>query len=94
MSFGVTGTAISRTTNNTVQRADKLSSVGTITDMTTHGGVTEVTEETYADAVSNTALNGQNGASDIITAHNFVESNQDYMRETVTKATALAAPTT
>ena len=84
MSFG-TGTAgvLSRQTSNTVQVADKLNENGDITESTSFGGVKEVTEETYTDTFTNTAVNGQSG-TDIVTSHEYNEVNNDYAKQTKT----------
>jgi len=93
MGFGVSGTAaISRSTNCSVQVAEQVGKDGTIEDMTTHGGKIETTEETYIDAGSftNEATNAQVG-TEVVSAHNLIESNTDYCRANKTTVEALAS---
>jgi len=93
MGFGV-GSAgkISQDTNYSVQVAEKADENGVITDMTTYGGKKEVTTTEFADAGgTNTAVNGQSGATDIVTAFSEKESNTEYSQLTVTKVSALGA---
>jgi len=89
MAFGLDA-GISRNTNNTVQVAEKANQNGDLTDMATYGGKTETSEETYSTTFANTALNGQTGTTDIITAHNLIEQNTDFGREQLNKVSALA----
>lgn len=96
MAFGVSvAGAISRSQNNSVQVAEKISETGIITDMTSHGGATELTLEEYVDVSSftNEAVNHQSGTS-IVTAHGTTESNTDYAKVSKTTRTALPATTT
>lgn len=84
MAFGTGATGIlSRSTSASAQVADKMDEEGTIIDSTSHGATREVTEETYTDAFVNEALNGQTG-TDIVTAHDYNEVNDDYAKQTVT----------
>jgi len=92
MAFGLSS-GISRNRNFTVNVAEKIGEDGTIDDMTTHGGTEEKTEETYADSITNEAVNGQTGTT-VISAHSLIESNTDYARSSKTTVIALAAPTT
>ena len=89
--FG-TGTVgvTARTTNNSVQVADKMSSEGVILESTSFGGTKEVTETVYTDSFVNEALNGQSG-TDIVTAHNLTESNDNYATADKTTRSALPA---
>ncbi len=100
MGFGVlNGTATnseSYTEDYSVEVAEKLDSKGTIVDMTTHGGKKEVTEEFYLDGagttITNEALNGQSGKTDIVTKHTLTEKNNEYQKVSITKVSALASP--
>jgi hypothetical protein len=100
MGFGVkNGTAPnaeSYTEDNSVEVAEKLNSEGTIVGMTTHGGKKEVTEEFYLDgedtAITNEALNGQSGTTDIVTKHTLTEKNNEYQKVSITKVSALPGP--
>ena len=80
MAFGLDA-GISRQTNHSVQVAEQIGPTGVILDMTTHGGASETTEEVYIDADSfeNEAVNGQTG-TEVVSAHNLIESNADYCR--------------
>ncbi len=93
MSFGITGAGvISRTTTNTVETAQKTDEDGVILEETSYGGVEEVTEESFSDAITNAALNGQTGttASGITVEDTFVESNDAYARQTTRVRAPLA----
>lgn len=100
MAFGINSSARneaeSYTEDNTVEVAELKSKDGTIIDMTTHGGKKEVTEEFFlaaeATTITNEALNGQTGASDIVTKHSLTEKNNEYQKASITKVSALAAP--
>ena len=100
MAFGIISSAKneaeSYTEDNSVEVAELKSKDGTIIDMTTHGGKKEVTEEFFlaADAttITNEALNGQTGASDIVTKHSLTEKNNEYQKASITKVSALAGP--
>ena len=100
MGFGVlNGTAPnaeSYTEDNSVEVAEKLDSEGTIVDMTTHGGKKEVSEEFYLDGVettiTNAALNGQTGTTNIVTKHTLTEKNNEYQKVSLTKVSALPGP--
>lgn len=87
MAFGVAA-GISKTTSNSVQVAEKDDQNGTIDDMTSYGGKTTLTEESFTTSFTNTALNGQNGSS-VITEHTLTESNKDYAKESKTTVTVL-----
>jgi hypothetical protein len=90
MAFGTGATGIlSRTTSATAQVADKMDENGKIVDSTSHGATFEITEETYTDTFTNSATNGQTG-TDIITAHDYNEVNDDYAKQTVTHRNATA----
>ena len=96
MGWGTTGGEISKSTNNSVNRGDKLNGNGDITDMRTYGGTTETQEEVYVDAgsFSNLAINGQSGSSGIVTSHNLIESNTDFARAQKTTVAILTAAAT
>ena len=97
MGFGVkNGTAPnaeSYTEDYSVEVAEKLDSKGTIVDMTTHGGKKEVSEDFFLDGeattITNEALNGQNGTTDIVTKHTLTEKNNEYQKVSITKVSAL-----
>lgn len=83
----------SRSTNYSVQTADKTDSNGVIIDQVTHGGTKEVQEEYYCDdaaAFENPAVNGQNGET-VVTAATVTESAADFCKVSVTKRTLLPA---
>ena len=83
----------SRSTNYSVQTADKTDSNGTIIDQVTHGGTKEVQEEYYCDdaaAFENPAVNGQNGET-VVTNATVTESAADFCKASVTKRTLLPA---
>lgn len=99
MGFGVKAKAgglagaISRTTNNTAEVAEKLDEVGAIIDMHTYGAKIEVQEEAYfvgEGEFTSEALNGQTGIAGVVTAHNLVESNQDFAKVSKTTVSAPA----
>ena len=100
MGFGVlNGTAPnaeSYTEDNSVEVAEKLDSEGTIVDMTTHGGKKEVSEDFFLDGVettiTNEALNGQTGTTNIVTKHTLTEKNNEYQKVSITKVSALPGP--
>lgn len=100
MGFGViNGTATnseSYTEDYSVEVAEKLDSKGTIVDMTTHGGKKEVSEDFYLDGesttITNEALNGQSGTTDIVTKHTLTEKNNEYQKVSITKVSALPSP--
>jgi len=96
MGFGIdTSGNISRNTNYNVNVAEKLSEVGNIDEMTAYGGAEETTLESYVDAASfaNEATNSQSGDT-VVTAHNLIESNTEYARQSKTTRVALPATTT
>lgn len=101
MAFGINSSsetnAESYTEDNSVEVAELKDSTGTITDMTTHGGKKEVSEEFFlasaATTITNEAINGQSGATDIVTKHTLTEKNNEYQKVSITKVSALAAPT-
>ena len=83
----------SRSTNYSVQTADKTDSNGVIIDQVTHGGTKEVQEEYYCDdaaAFENPAVNGQNGET-VVTSAQITESSADFCKASVTKRTLLPA---
>lgn len=95
--FGVSHTDeknyTSRSTNYSVQTADKTDSNGTIVEQVTHGGVKEVQEEFYCDdaaAFENPAVNGQSGET-VVTSAQITESSADFCKASVTKRTLLPA---
>lgn len=100
MGFGVlNGTAPnaeSYTEDNSVEVAEKLDSEGTIVDMTTHGGKKEVSEDFFLDGeattITNEALNGQTGTTNIVTKHTLTEKNNEYQKVSITKVSALPGP--
>lgn len=82
-----------RSTNYSVQTADKTDSNGVIIDQVTHGGTKEVQEEYYCDdaaAFENPAVNGQNGET-VVTSAQVTESSADFCKASVTKRTLLPA---
>lgn len=101
MAFGINSSsetnAESYTEDNSVEVAELKDSTGTITDMTTHGGKKEVSEEFFlasaTTTITNEAINGQSGATDIVTKHTLTEKNNEYQKVSITKVSALAAPT-
>jgi len=100
MAFGINSSektqVESYTEDNSVEVAELKNNKGTITDMTTHGGKKEVTEEFFLAAeettITNEALNGQTGATDIVTKHSLTEKNNEYQKASITKVSALAGP--
>ena len=100
MGFGVINGAApnaeSYTEDNSVEVAEKLDSEGTIVDMTTHGGKKEVSEDFFLDGVettiTNEALNGQTGTTNIVTKHTLTEKNNEYQKVSITKVSALPGP--
>lgn len=100
MGFGVLNGTVtnseSYTEDYSVEVAEKLDSKGTIVGMTTHGGKKEVTEEFYLDGaattITNEALNGQSGTTDIVTKHTLTEKNNEYQKVSLTKVSALPSP--
>ena len=101
MAFGIKSSSVtnveSYTEDNSVEVAELKDSKGTITDMTTHGGKKEVSEEFFlasgTTTITNEAINGQSGATDIVTKHTLTEKNNEYQKVSITKVSALAAPT-
>lgn len=101
MAFGIKSSletnAESYTEDNSVEVAELKDSKGTITEMTTHGGKKEVSEEFFLPSatttITNEAVNGQSGATDIVTKHTLTEKNNEYQKVSITKVSALAAPT-
>lgn len=101
MAFGINSSSEtsveSYTEDNSVEVAELKDSKGTITDMTTHGGKKEVSEEFFlasaTTTITNEAINGQSGATDIVTKHTLTEKNNEYQKVSITKVSALAAPT-
>lgn len=101
MAFGINSSsetnAESYTEDNSVEVAELKDSKGTIAEMTTHGGKKEVSEEFFlasaTTTITNEAINGQSGATDIVTKHTLTEKNNEYQKVSITKVSALAAPT-
>ena len=101
MAFGVKSSLLtnveSYTEDNSVEVAEMTDSVGTIADMTTHGGKKEVSEDYFLAAatstITNEAVNGQSGTTDIVTKHTLTEKNNEFQKVSITKVSALAAPT-
>ncbi|NLE06824.1 MAG: hypothetical protein GX638_18760 [Crenarchaeota archaeon] len=101
MAFGIKSSsetnAESYTEDNSVEVAELKDATGTITEMTTHGGKKEVSEEFFLPSatttITNEAVNGQSGATDIVTKHTLTEKNNEYQKVSITKVSALAAPT-
>jgi hypothetical protein len=85
MGFGVTS-GISKSTNHSVQVAEKIGHDGAIEHMTSYGQKCEITEEFYSSSFTNAATNAQTGAS-IISAHSLTEANTDYAKESKTTIT-------
>jgi len=98
MGFGIKNNEdkISRNTNNSVNTAEKTNGRGDITEMYTYGGAEEVTEEEFSDTFTNEAVNGQvgNTSTQVVTAHNLIESNTDYQRAQKTSRKPIDAATT
>lgn len=94
MAFGVTGTGISRETSHAVQTANKTDQVGSVTEMTSFGGMQTKTEEVFSSSFTNEAVNGQTGntGAGLVSEHTLIESNEDYARERKVTMTPLAAP--
>lgn len=92
MSFGTGDTAISRNTNHDAQVAEQIGGDGTVVGMTTYGAKKTTTERHYVDRASfeNEAVNGQNG-TEVVSAHNLIEVNTDYVQEEKTTVEALAS---
>ena len=91
--FGVSGEDTSvtgRTTNNSVQVADKTNNVGDIVDQATYQPVTEITEDSFlvGESFVNQAKRAQSGA-EVVTAHNLTESNTGFatVQRTIRKIT-------
>ena len=95
MGFGI-DSGVSRNTNNTVQRAEKVGEDGTIEEVTTYGGGEEKVEEDYVDAFTNEATNAQVGtpSASVVMTHNLIESNTEYARSNKTSFKPLASGTT
>ena len=89
-STGLTG----KTTNNSTTQTELLSDVGNIAAIRTHGGKQEVTEESYFDNAggdfTNLAVNQQENNTGVVTAHNLIESNTDWNRQSKTTLTPAA----
>ena len=84
-----------RTTSNSVQVANKEDEVGSVTEMTTYGGIETTTEEDFAGvSFVNEALNGQTGTTStgVVSQHDHIESNTEYARTSKTTQKPLAAP--
>jgi len=92
MAFGTPSDEISVKESNKVDIAKKVNGKGEILNYTTHGGEKTVTEEVYADAITNEAVNGQTGTT-AVTEHGIDKSNSDYSKATKTRVTALGAGT-
>ena len=100
MAFGIQGSdkanAESYSEEYSVEVAELKSKDGTIVDMHTHGGKKEVTEEFFLESatstITNEALNGQSGTTDIVTKHTLTEKNNEYQKVSITKVSALASP--
>lgn len=81
--FGVPGGdefLTGRTTNNSVQTADKTDRYGTIREQATYGHVEEVTEDSFLateEDFTNEAVEGQSG-KEVVTGHNMTESNTGF----------------
>lgn len=89
MSFGVDEPGLlSRTTSATVELRKKLNDKGEVLLLRTTGGMGEITTVEYTDDYTNEAVNGQTGTN-VTSAHNYNEVNNDYAREEKTKAYAL-----
>ena len=91
--FGV-DSGLSKSTNNSVQTAQKIGTKGEVTEMKTYGGMEEITETDYCGATfTNEAVNGQTGttSSGVVTAHNLEEVAEDYAKITKTTQKPLAA---
>ena len=93
MAFGAPSGKNNLNQNNTVEVAKKNDNLGVITDLYTHGGMQEVTEEVFADSITNEALNGQSGTS-VVSAHGYQQVFNDYAKATKTTQSVLAAAVT
>ena len=96
MGFGnTTAGNISTNTNYTVQHAEKTDEDGRIDEVTTYGGMKELTEEVFTDAGSftNEATNGQvgNTSTAVVTSHSLIESNTEYCRANKVSITPLSS---
>lgn len=90
--FGVSGSGknyTSRTTNYSVQTADKTNTKGRIIGQVTHGQTKEEQEEYYCDdptAFENPAVDGQTGNT-VYTQAQVSEQAADFCKASVTKRT-------
>ena len=99
MAFGIKSSqkanAESYNEDYTVEVAELKTKDGVIDDMHTHGGKKEVTEEFFLGAeestITNEAVNGQSGKTDIVTKHSLTEKNNEYQKVSITKVSALGA---
>ena len=92
MAFGTDG-PITRKTSYKVKTDPKTDNVGNILEYTTFGGEKTVEEEVFSATFENQAVNGQQGATDIVTGHDLIEDAEKYSRESLTKLSALPAGT-
>ena len=64
--------------------------------MTTHGERKKSVKNFYLDGeattITNEALNGQSGTTDIVTKHTLTEKNNEYQKVSLTKVSALPGP--
>jgi hypothetical protein len=92
MGFGAPTGKIDTTTSNTVETAEKRDENGKITEMTTFGGIETKTETEFTDSFTNACTNGQTGTTStgVITENTYVETNDDYARETTVTVKPLA----
>ena len=79
-----------------VEVAELKDKNGTIVHMTTHGGKKETSEEFYlgesTSTITNEAINGQAGTTDIVTEHSLTEKTGEYQKVTINKVSALSGP--
>lgn len=101
MAFGIKSSLLTNVDSykesNTVEVAELKDSNGVIIDMHTHGGKKEVSEDYYlasaTSTITNEAVNGQSGATDIVKEHSLEEKSTEYQKVTISKVSALAAGT-
>jgi len=88
MPFGA-GTNLSENLNHSVNPVAKLNGNGDIVEFFTNGGKQTKTEEFYSSSFTNAAVNGQTGTS-VVSEHNLMKVNTDYVKENKTTLTALS----
>jgi hypothetical protein len=88
MPFGA-GTNLSENQNHSVNPVEKLNGNGDIVQFFTNGGKQTKTEEFYSSSFTNAAVNGQAGTA-VVSEHNLIKVNNDYVKEQKTTITALS----